>query len=57
MLVSEFLKKFYYQSVFLRKLRILFQDLYVSIIVGVKMFPLFMTLYYILGIIGIEAYD
>lgn len=56
-LVSDYLKRYYYTSVFLRKLRILFQDLYVSIIVGVKMFPLFMTLYYILGIIGIEAYD
>jgi hypothetical protein len=41
----------------MRKLRILFRDLYVSLVVGAKMFPLFMTLYYVLGIIGIEAYD
>lgn len=55
--MSDYLKRYYYKSVFLRKLRILFQDLYASVMVGIKMFPLFMTLYYILGIIGIEAYD
>lgn len=57
MLVNNYFKRFYYRNVLFRKVRIVFQDLYVSIAIGVKMFPLFMMLYYILGIIGIEAYD
>lgn len=57
MLVNNYFKRFYYNNVLFRKIRVVFQDLYVSIAIGVKMFPLFMTLYYILGIIGIEAYD
>ena len=51
--VTKYFKKILFKSMLLRKLRIVLENLYASIIVGGKMFPLFMTVYYILGIIGI----
>ena len=53
MLVNGYFKRFYFKNVLFKKVRVVFQDLYVSIVIGVKMFPLFMTIYYVLGIIGI----
>ena len=57
MLANDYFKRFYFRNTLFRKVRVVFQDLYVSVVIGVRMFPLFITLYYILGIVGIEGYD
>jgi hypothetical protein len=35
-----------------RKIKILFTQLYVATIVGLRIFPLFCTIFYIFGVIG-----
>lgn len=51
-----FRKKIYLNSIY-RKLRLLFNQLWICSIVGLKMFPLFMTCFYVLSIYGMERYD
>ena len=53
MLINNYFKRFYYNNTLFKKIRVVFQDLFVSVAIGIKMFPLFMTIYYVLGIIGI----
>ena len=42
------------QNTYGRKIKILFTQLYVAIIVGLRIFPLYCTIFYIFGIVGME---
>ena len=54
---NEFFRKKIYLNSYYSKLRLLFNQLYICIIIGLKMFPLFMTLFYVLSVIGMERFD
>lgn len=54
---NEFFRKQIYLNSYYRKLRLLFNQLYICTIIGMKMFPLFMTVFYAMSIIGMERFD
>jgi hypothetical protein len=54
---NDFFRKKIYLNSYYSKLRLLFNQLYICAIVGLKMFPLFMTCFYVMGVIGMERYD
>jgi hypothetical protein len=49
---NEFFRKRIYLSSLYQRLRLLFNQLYICSIVGLRMFPLFMTVFYVLSVIG-----
>lgn len=54
---NEFFRKKIYLNTYYSKLRLLFNQLYICTIIGLKMFPIFMTVFYVLSIIGMERFD
>lgn len=54
---NEFFRKKIYLNSYYCKLRLLFNQLYICVIVGLKTFPLFMTVFYVLSVIGMERFD
>jgi hypothetical protein len=54
---NEFFRKKIYLNTYYCKLRLLFNQLYICVVIGMKMFPLFMTCFYVLSVIGMERFD
>lgn len=49
---NEFFRKKIYLSPLYQRLRLLFNQLYICTMVGLRLFPLFMTCFYVLSVIG-----
>ena len=50
----DLFRKTVMQNTYGRKVKILFTQLYVAMAVGLRIFPIFCTIFYVFGIVGME---